>query len=594
MSGVTDEIKSKLDIVDYIGSVVELKRAGRNFKALCPFHQERTPSFMVSPERQTWRCFGACQTGGDIISFVMKLENLTFYEALKELAQKTGTKLDNLDFEDRAWQQKQKLVNINSLAQKYYHFVLTKHKAGSAARKYLKDRGVSDKIIETFGLGFAPTAWDGLLSFLLKKGAKGPDIVDAGLAIPGRSGYYDRFRGRVIFPLTDHRGTIVGFSGRLLGEGKEAQLHQGYDGQAKYVNTPETSLYQKRTTLYGLTQGAESIRKEGRVIVVEGEFDMLSLYAAGISNTVAIKGSALTQEQLMLLKRYTQHLVLALDADFSGGESTRRAIADAETLDFKVDVVPLGTAKDPDEAIKNDELGFKKKLKKPVSIYDFVISHAIKKYGTDDAFAKKDVVTAVLPFIADITNPIIHDHFVKKLAEKLDADKESIEQSIMQFKRKVKKKSTKSFIQESTVIDRGSMLQQYILSVALQSRQPKNLILQIKEVLSSEDFATPSYQKLLSRLEKRSEREDKFDINDFARSLPTPLQDVFDELFLYDVNLLDEPVIKKDFSKSLLQLKRFSIKKLLKKQMEEPDLDEATIKELSGKLTQVEKELTIM
>ncbi len=585
MSSTTEEVKSKIDIVDYIGTVVELKRAGRNFKANCPFHSEHTPSFMVSPERQTWRCFGACQEGGDVISFLMKWENFTFYEALKELAQKAGVKLKSLDLQDRAWQKKEVLLNINNLAEKYYHYILTTHKAGSAARDYLKDRGVNEKIIETFMLGFSPSSWGSLQSFLKKKGVNDSDAVEAGLLIKGNHGLYDRFRARLMFPIKDPRGQTVGFSGRLI---------INNETQAKYVNTPETPLYLKRQTLYGIDHSKEAIKKEGSAIIVEGEFDMLSLYQAGISNVVAIKGSALTRDQLMLLKRFTNHIILSLDSDFSGGETTRRAVADAESLDFKVEVSVLDFAKDPDEAVKTDLIKFKKIIKKPIPVYDFIIDHALQTHNGIDAFSKKEAVEAMIPYIIDISNPIIKDHYIKKIARSIDSDESSIEMMIRQFKRKVQNKSTASFVNKSTQIDRLGLLQQYILSVTVQSRHATDLLNQINAVLGEEDFTVPAYHKLISKLTLSTQNNSELDINKFVKSLPTPLQVVFDELFLFDVNQIADEIIVKDFGKSLLHLKRYSLKQQIKEILGQPNSDENIVRALSVNLTKVEKELAIV
>ena len=206
----TDQIKAKLDIVDFIGSRIELKKSGRNYKALCPFHQEKTPSFMVSADRQIWHCFGACKEGGDIFKFVMKYEGLTFYEALQELAKLAGVVIKKIDFEDHAWQQKQRLLSINSLTNQLYHHLLTKHPSGKKAYQYLKNRGISDKLLSYLGIGYAPAAWDFVTKYLVKKTYTPQELVDAGISIRSQSGkFFDRFRGRITFPLTDSRDNII-------------------------------------------------------------------------------------------------------------------------------------------------------------------------------------------------------------------------------------------------------------------------------------------------------------------------------------------------------------------------------------------------
>jgi len=413
MDNPIEEIKRKIDIVDFIGNFVALKKSGRNFKALCPFHQEKTPSFIVSPERQIWHCFGACQEGGDVIKFLMKWENITFYEALKELADKLGIKLKKIDFEDRVWKKKEKLFTINSLAAEFYHYLLTKHKIGEKALDYLKRRKINPKMVDVFTLGYSPSSWDSLLKFLKRKGYAEEEGYEAGLLVKSeRGGFYDRFRQRLMFALKDPRGNILGFSGRIFAE----------EGEAKYVNTPETPIYHKREALFGINLAKEAIKKHNQAILVEGEFDMISCFQEGINNVVAIKGSAVTREQLMLLKRYTNRLILSLDADLAGEETTKRAIADAENLDFDISVITFDFAKDPDEAIKKDPQKFKKIIQKPMPIYDFIIDFSLKKNQGKDAFSKKNIGDEVVPFIAEIKNPIVKSYYVKKLANVLEVE----------------------------------------------------------------------------------------------------------------------------------------------------------------------------
>ncbi|MFQ5452209.1 MAG: DNA primase [Candidatus Paceibacterota bacterium] len=552
MNPTIEEIKRKIDITDYINSVVPLKRAGRNMKANCPFHDEKTPSFVVSPDRQLWRCFG------DIISFVQKWENLTFYEALQELAEKTGVKLKKLDFEDNTWKKKERLLSINNYAQEFYHYILTKHKAGNEALIYLKDRGVSNKLTDTFKLGYSPTSWDSLVKFLSKKKFSYSEIVEAGLALRSQKGtFFDRFRGRLMFPIRDARDNVIGFSGRLI-KGPSSPSEQV---QAKYVNTPETLLYKKRETLYGITQAKDSIIKKKHAIITEGEFDMISCFAAGFTNTVAIKGSALTTEQLRLLKRYTKHLILALDSDFSGTQTARRAIKEAERYDFRVEIAPLDFAKDPDEAIQKDLPAFKKAVKNPTPVYDFIIQKAMDEHSAKGAFDKKDIVDDVLPFISDISNPILHSHYVNKLANFLEIDTSSIELMIRQYKKKKKRHaSTTARFKPAKETDRYNLLQQYIVSVVFQNDSPHKLYENIVDVLEDTDFSVPAYTKLLHHLAKSQAKnagqKNKFNINTFAKNLPPQLQDALDHIYLFDISMLSEDLAERNFEKSVYELKK--------------------------------------
>ncbi|KKU95700.1 MAG: primase protein, partial [Candidatus Amesbacteria bacterium GW2011_GWB1_48_13] len=312
-----EEIKGKTDIVELIQEYVPLKRAGRNYKGLCPFHGEKTPSFMVNPELQIFKCFG-CGEGGDAYSFLQRIEGMEFGEALRNLADRVGVKLVSY----RPSQQeelKDTLLQTNYLAGEYYHYVLTKHNLGIQAREYLKDRGVTNEAIEIFKLGFAPEGWDFLLSYLSgKKGFKEEDIERAGLAIKSQSdketkkqSYYDRFRNRIMFPLNNPRGQTVGFSGRVM---------PGADEKAggKYVNTPETEIYHKSGILYGYDLARSAIKAENTSVLVEGQMDVIGSWQAGVPNSVGVGGTALTDRQIELLKRVGETVIMALDADQAG------------------------------------------------------------------------------------------------------------------------------------------------------------------------------------------------------------------------------------------------------------------------------------
>lgn len=598
MNTPIDEIKSKIDIVEYIGAIVPLKKAGRNFKGLCPFHDEKTPSFMVSPDRQLWRCFGACQEGGDIIAFVMKFDNLTFFETLKELAQKTGVKLESVDFEDRAWQKKDRMLSANTLAADYFHYILTKHKAGVKAKTYLQERGISDKIIETFRLGYAPDNWDSLFLFLQKKKFLPQELFDAGLVIRSqKGGVFDRFRGRLMFPIVDPRDHIIAFAGRIINPSTssgQAQSETSYQ-EAKYINTPETLLYKKRETLFGIHLAKKEIQKKNQAVIVEGEFDMISCFSHGITNTVAIKGSAFTIEQLRLLKRYTNHLILSLDADFSGTQTARRAIADASNLDFRVEVCPLTFAKDPDEALHKDPIVFKKALQKPVPIYDYLIDVAVKSHSSEDAFDKKEAADEVIPFISDIENPIVKSHYIKKFSDLLDIEPQSIDLSIQRHRRAQKEKSGLKIFRKEKEKNRYEILQQYVMSSLFQNSSPPRLYQRFAETLHQDDFTNTSYQKLLEKLQEEKDNKN-FDINAFAAALPPEQRGVLDTVFLLDITMFPEELTEKNFEKSVLELKKISLKLKIKKYMTTNTTKDESVNlnKITKQLTDIEKRLAVL
>jgi len=584
MDNQIEEIKNKIDIINFLGSFITLKKTGRNFKAVCPFHQEKTPSFIVSPERQIWHCFGACGEGGDVIKFLMKWENITFYEALKELAEKVGVRLKRANIDDKNWEKKERLLAINNLAKDFYHFVLTKAKFGEKALAYLKDRQINKGTIEKFQLGYAPASWDSLIKFLRKKKYELAEIFEAGLVVKSQRGsYYDRFRGRLIFPIKNLKSETIGFSGRLIDSGAQ---------EAKYINSPETFLYHKRQSLFGIDLAKEAIKKEKNVILVEGEFDMITPYQRGIENIVAIKGSAVTEEQLMILKRYSPRINLALDADNAGEEAIRRAIIEGENLEVEIGIITIEGGKDPDEAIRKDPDSFKKSLKKTSSIYDFIIDFYMKKFPKDDPFDKKNIIQGVLPFITAIRNPIIKSYTLKKIADLLTIDEHSIQSAINRYIRQKDKDRffSKKAGHKEEVMSRDQMMEKYLLSLVLQDKNPLEIAAKIFSIMEVADLSIVAYQKLVKLLlEQKAENK----IEDFIVKLPAELKEVFDEIYLYaslDIDLKDE-----DLKKIIYSLKKDSINRKIKKILSSKEKmtkeEEKKVCELSLKIKEVEKSL---
>lgn len=585
-----EEIKKKIDIVDFISSFIPVKKAGRNFKACCPFHNEKTPSFLISPDRQIWHCFGACNDGGDIVKFLMKLEGITFYEALKKLAEKANVKLDNVDFEDKTWKIKERLFSINNLAADYYNYLLTKHKIGEKALLYLKNRSISDKIINSFNLGYSPDSWDSLLLFLKNKGFKEEEILRSGLIIKSERGkYYDRFRKRLMFPLKDPNNNILGFSGRII-EKKETD--------AKYINTPETEIYHKRETLFGINLTKDNIRKKNNAIITEGEFDMISCFANGLDNSVAVKGAAVTHEQLKLLKRYTKKIILCLDSDASGEETTKRTIQDAEELDFEIFVASIDFAKDPDEALKKDPISFKKAIKNSLPIYDFIINHTVKKYqNINDPFVKKNVAEEIIPYLIKIKNPIVKGHYIKILSEIINTSILDIEKLIKQ-----KFQNRKNFYKPKIKINgeqRNEILEKYILSSLFQNENPPLFFEKIKDLIEINDFSIMAHQKLYSNFTEYNKQNNTFSIEQFIQFIPKELIETFDKILLFDIDYFANSIKENNFKKISLEIKKATIKikisELFRNIGEEKNEKlENEIKELNQKLSAIEKSLTIL
>ena len=587
MDNPVEEIKKKIDAVEFIGSFIALKKAGRNFKALCPFHNEKSPSFIVSPERQIWHCFGSCGEGGDIVKFLMKWENITFFEALKELAKKAGVQLRNVTFDDRVYKKKERYYNMNLLAAEFFQYVLNKSKFGGKALEYLKGRDINRATAEKFRLGYSPVSWESLKQFLKKKKFEEEEMVDNGLLVKNEKGrFYDRFRGRLMFPIIDSRDRVVGFSGRIL---------EGKPDEAKYVNTPETPIYHKRETLYGINVALPEIKKEKNAYLDEGEFDMITPYIRGFKNFVAIKGSALTSDQLMQLRRFTPKLTLIFDNDEAGVEAAKRGIDEAEKLDVELAVVNFDFAKDPDEAIRTNEAAFKKTIANPVSIYDFIIDEAINKHSLTDAFGKKKIGDEVIPYIERIANPIVKSHYVKKLSRLLDVPESTIEIMIAQLRRKKKQQVVyKSIAKKETEETREVVIEKYILSFIFQSEDPYAVGDLVFSTISPSDFSIPSHGKIAENfLKTKKESMGKFNLDKFVIHLSPPVKPTFDEIYLFasaDVVLPGENV-----KKLVYEMKRFSLKRQIKKILsEDSEKNPKNNKELlqaAASLKEVEKNL---
>jgi len=439
---VIDEIKERLDIVDVISSYVPLKKAGHNYKALCPFHSEKTPSFVVFPDTQTWHCFGACNTGGDVFSFVMRRENLEFGEALRLLAERAGVSLEPRGEAQAAeGRVKDRLRKINALAADYFHYLLLNSPDGARARDYLLHRGVSEETREAFQLGYAREDWQALGQHLTSKGYSWPDLLEAGLVLEREGGgYYDRFRGRLVFPIRDVRGHTVGFGARALD-----------DSTPKYLNSPQTPIFDKSSVLYGIDQAKTAIREHGFAIVVEGYMDVLIAHQYGRKNVVASMGTALTEKQVRAIKKLTKKLVLALDADTAGDQATLRGLEVAketfdrrtvpvptwrgliryeDQLDAEIRVTVLPTGLDPDEVIKQDVANWDALVNQALPVVEYYLHSVLSKY---DLKLPKDKVAAareVLPLIREIGSAVERSHYMQKLAQMLRVDERVLQQEM--------------------------------------------------------------------------------------------------------------------------------------------------------------------
>lgn len=583
-------IKSKIDIADFLSNYIQLKKAGRNFRALCPFHSEKTPSFFVSPERQSWHCFGACAEGGDVVKFLEKWEHIDFLEALKILAQKTGVKLSNYTPTPEG-KMREKLYEINHLAAEFYHYLLLSHRLGLRAKDYLKNRGIREETMKTFTLGYAPANWDNLLRFLSKKGYAVSDIHTAGLVVKSEHGtYYDRFRSRVMFTLRDHRGNTIGFAGR--------KLPPENDKEAKYINTAETPVYRKGETLFGLDITKEAIKKEKEAVLVEGELDMLSSFQSGVANVVAIKGSALTEEQTLLLKRYTENLILALDSDFAGNEAAKRGIEIAENAGLSVKVVRLAFGKDPAECIEKDPYLWKDSVKKSVPIIDFIIENAFGKYGSQGVIGKKKIGSEVIPFLSKIGNPILASHYTKLLAKRLEVAEDSINMAVRQYQKKERTSVVQRVAPPQQQILRETRLEEHLISLVIQSDDPQAALEKVLVLLTLDDFNEFPVKKIIEQLMLFLKTHKKFNVRKFGEFLTPEVIPTFDRVFLQDISaiLADEEVFTRELTLTAKEIKKKSLRRSINnlstniRRLE----DEEKEKEVDSLRTQMQKLLVQM
>lgn len=424
MSQEIDQIKQRLDLVEFIQEYVHLKQSGTNWKGLCPFHHEKSPSFMVSPDKGIWHCFG-CDRGGDIFAFVQEMDSVEFGEALRLLAKRAGVTLP--EYSARATQQQSRkttLFQILEIVQQFYAKSLQESPVARVAQAYLTERGITPVMQETFGLGYSMPEWDTLVQHLRAKGISDADMFAAGVTVQKQTGQgqYDRFRGRIMFPLQDVNGTVVGFTARTLDPNEPA---------GKYINSPQSDVYNKSLMIYGLHLAKHAIKQLNAAIVVEGNIDVITAHQAGFPNVVATSGTAFTDLQIQLLKRYSGNLLLAFDMDKAGIDATRRSIAAALQHDMNVKIIQLPKEyKDPDECIQADPAAFKQAIRQAVHIIDYYFQTVMASLDLSRVEHKKRAVTELLPVLLMLTNSVERAHYVQKLADMVRVDRQVIEQQL--------------------------------------------------------------------------------------------------------------------------------------------------------------------
>ncbi|MGM0437222.1 MAG: DNA primase [Bacillota bacterium] len=430
-----EEVKDRIDIVDVITDYVDLKKSGKNYKGLCPFHQEKTPSFTVNPANQFYHCFG-CGAGGDVFSFLMEIEHITFFESLKMAAERVGMELPNQsERQKQVANMRDKIFTINNLSARFYNYLLLEHEIGKKALEYLKNRNFSKEDINKFSLGFAPDKWTALYKFLNNKGFTKDDMVKAGLLIKkSEQKYYDRFRNRIIFPIFNSRGEVLAFGGRIVDDNIN---------QPKYLNSPDTMVYDKSDNLYGLNWAKNQMRKSDNAIVMEGYTDVLTAHMNGINNAVASLGTSLTEKQAKMLKRYVSKVYIAYDSDTAGAKATLRGleILKKEGLNLKVIKLPEDT--DPDDYLKSEGKDKFLELKeKALSLIEFKVDNIISNTEFENADDKVNITHKIVNVLAQIDDPIEREVYTKDIAQKVDLENDLLYQEVE--KRRVEREKSKS------------------------------------------------------------------------------------------------------------------------------------------------------
>ncbi|MDP2856244.1 MAG: DNA primase [bacterium] len=532
---IIDDVKDRLDIVEVLSGYLKLTKAGANYRALCPFHKEKTPSFMISPERQIWHCFG-CGEGGDIFKFVMKYENVEFPEALRLLAKRAGVELKKED--PRIQNEMLKLYGICEKAMEYFENNL---KAKADVLDYLKKRGLKDETINYWHLGFAPESSGGLLQYLAKHNFKSDDIAKTGLIIKSQkrlNSYFDRFRSRVIFPICDNQDRVVGFTGRIFND-------KDHPNEPKYLNSPESPIFSKGRLLYGFSQNKKAIREKEQAILVEGQMDFLMAWQDGIKNVVATSGTALTEEQIKTLKRTTKALLIGYDMDEAGRLATERAIDLAKNSDFRVQILTLSEGvKDVADFVLAQPGELNNLLAKSEDSGDYYYRIALNNLDKNDLEAKKKSVNFLLSKIKWLSSAVERSHWIGKIAEDLQIKEPYLEEELLKMKsepRRVLAESAAETEPLKEVKTRKNLLNERILALAIKDESLRLRLIEVKQ------YILPDYLDVAEVLINNQ-------FNDITDNVLAEKIGYFK--LLADYELAEEEALAEDFEMAVRELRK--------------------------------------
>ncbi len=588
-----DEVKARLDIVDVISDYIDLKRSGRNYKALCPFHSEKTPSFVVFPDSQRWHCFGACNEGGDVFSFLMKHEGYDFRTALEELAQRAGVDLrPPTPAQAEAAEEADRLRDILSAAARYYHNLLLNAPEAEAARRYVDTRELNEETVRRFELGYSLPGWENTRHYMTKQGYEIEDLLKAGLVAERDSGgTYDRFRERLMIPIRDVRGRVIGFGARTLDP----------EGVPKYLNSPKTPLFDKSETIFGLNLARRAIRSEDRVIIAEGYMDVMQAHQAGFQNVVAQMGTALTEPQLKQLQRYSQRIILALDPDAAGVRATLRGVEVASEaleqewtpvfnprglvgyesqLGVELRVLQLPEGQDPDDLIRDDLERWTTLIEEAVPVVDFYLQILMEDLELEDTKAKARVVDEMLPVLQAVTNPVEREDYAQKIARALRLDERAVMarlQSRREGRRPPRRPPRRSSSAPAETRDESASeqetidaeLERYCLAMLL--RHPRllhkvdeALVTSQLDPLQAQDFHLVSYRSIFEAWKRLLATEPSTASRATLREdLPGDLHARLEDLFTdSEIKIADDYLVR-DVVRTLLRLRQRRLKRLV-------------------------------
>jgi len=531
-----EEIKSKLDIVDVIRDYTPLKAAGVNFKANCPFHREKTPSFVVSPEKQIWHCFG-CAKGGDVFSFVTEIEGIGFGEALRILAPKAGVVLKKQNPQEAS--ERGRLYDILELSQNYYYRALENEK-NTPIGAYIKKRGLDEDTISEWQIGYSRNSWDDVYNGLKKKGFSDEDIFKAGMSVKKKngSGYFNRFKDRIMFPINDVNGNIVAFTARINPEVEKKDDFQG----GKYINSPQTAIYDKSRIVFGLDKAKKEIKNQDFVIVVEGQMDVVTAHKHGYENVVATSGTALTREQVMLLKRYTNNVALAFDMDSAGQMAADRGIREAMQAEMNIKIILIPSGKDPDECIRNSESEWKDAVKQAKPMMDYFLEVNAEELDFDKGEDRQKYRVKCFSIVVDIKSASEQGIWLKHVASRIGANEMDLRSDFDEFLNNYKPINRKQNIRPEPVkvkvkISRDEKMSEFLIALIL--KFPKFLNYAINHVELDQITGIDNkwfYKNLIIYYNTitNSGQEIKIEYNEFKGWLTKENPDIDDKIKVFD------------------------------------------------------------